>query len=211
MIEKLITQFGEELCPGPSSNPTLYITDAKQCRAHAITVGGKNIFDAMRAAYPDAKTDTAALSDTLIIASLATQEIKKAADFAGVVTVYHNRYLNIETQGSADVGYLLGSDPSAEYARDTITPPANGKWWAAPADASKIAVTNPYNTRTQAGMPPGAIVEPVYYRHQRRSRSRKVALLLLRLRQVRQVLLCDEPGRLQQQRQTEAGYRQLLG
>jgi UPF0755 protein len=160
VIEKLITQFGEELCPGPSSAPAQYITDAKQCRAHAFTVGGKNIFDAMLAAYPDAKTDVAALSDTLIIASLATQEIKKATDFAGVAAVYHNRYLNIETQGTADVGYSLGSDPSAEYARDTITPPTNGKWWAAPADASKIAVTNPYNTRTQSGMPPGAISNP---------------------------------------------------
>lgn len=160
VIEKLITQFGEELCPGPSSNPAQYITDAKQCRAHAITVGGKNIFDAMRAAYPDAKTDTAALSDALIIASFAVEEIKKASDFAGVAAVYHNRYLNIETQGTADVGYLLGSDPSAEYARDTITPPANGHWWAPVADASKVAVTNPYNTRTQAGMPPGPIANP---------------------------------------------------
>jgi len=136
VIEKLVTQFGVDLCPGPASNPAQYITSAKDCRAHAITVGGKNIFDALRAAYPDAKSDTIALNDALIIASFTIREIKNSSDFANVAAVYHNRYLNIESQGSADVGYKLGSDPSVEYARDTLTPPANGSggltWPATP-------------------------------------------------------------------------------
>jgi UPF0755 protein len=163
VIEKLLTQFGEELCPGPTSKPGAYISDAKLCRANAVQVppvNGKNIFDLMRAAYPDAKDDVTALNDALIISSFAVREINKASDLAGVAAVYHNRYLNIETQGTADVGFKMGSDPSAEYARDTEKPPTNGKWWSEVADANAVATTNPYNTRTQAGMPPGPIANP---------------------------------------------------
>lgn len=158
VIEKLLTQFGEELCPGPASKPDAYINDAKQCRANAVQIGGKNIFDLMRAAYPNAKDDVTALNDALVISSFAVREINKASDLAGVAAVYHNRYLNIETQGTADVGYKMGSDPSVEYARDTDKAPTDGKWWAdLKGDGNKISPNNPYNTYTQAGMPPGPI------------------------------------------------------
>ncbi|MDE3231309.1 MAG: endolytic transglycosylase MltG, partial [Chloroflexota bacterium] len=158
VVEKLLTQFGIDLCPGPASNPAQYSSDAKQCRAHAVTVGGKNIFDLMRAAYPDAKSDVVALNDTLVIASFTTREIRKSSDFAGVASVYHNRYLHSIGLLVGDVGLTFGSDPSVEYARDTLTSPANGKWWAdLNGDGHKIAPTSPYNTYNQNGMPPGPI------------------------------------------------------
>jgi cell division protein YceG involved in septum cleavage len=161
VIERLITQFGIALCPGPDNKPDTYITDAKQCRAHAVTIGGKNIFDLMRAAYPDAKTDVNALSDALIISSFAIREINKLSDLPGVAAVYHNRYLHSIGLLTGDVGLTFGSDPSVEYARDTLTPPANGKWWAdLKGPGSKIAPTNPYNTYNQPGMPPGPIANP---------------------------------------------------
>lgn len=160
VIERLVKQFGEELCPGPASQPDAYITDAKQCRANAVQVNGKNIFDVMHTAYPDAKSDVVALNDALIISSFAVREINKVSDLPGVASVYHNRYLNIETQGTKDVGFKMGSDPSAEYARDTETPPTDGKWWVVVSDANAVAVNNPYNTRTQPGMPPGPIANP---------------------------------------------------
>lgn len=164
VIEKLVSQFGIDLCPGPISNPALYITSASACRAHAIKVGGKNIFDLMRKAYPDAKDDVTALSDTLIIASFSAREIdskKDPTDFAKIVAAYHNRYINIETQGTADTGYKMGADPSVYYARDTLTPPTNGKWWVkSTTDLNLIAPKSPYNTYTQAGMPPGPIDNP---------------------------------------------------
>lgn len=158
VIEKLVRQFGIDLCPGPASNPAQYITSAKECRAHAITVGGKNIFDVMRAAYPDAKSDVVALNDTIIIASFTVREIRKSSDFAGVASVYHNRYLHSIGLLVGDVGLTFGSDPSVEYARDTLTPPANGKWWVdLNGDGHKIAASSPYNTYNQSGMPPGPI------------------------------------------------------
>lgn len=160
VIEKLVQQFGYEICPGPTSNPYMYITDAKQCHANAAQVNGKNIFDLMKAAYPDANNDVEALSDALIISSFAVREINNVKDLAGVAAVYHNRYLNIVNQGTADTGYKLGSDPSVEYARDTDKAPT-GKWWAdVGGDGNKISPNNPYNTYTQQGMPPGPIANP---------------------------------------------------
>lgn len=161
VIEKMVQQFGMELCPGPASNPAAYITDAKQCRANAVQVNGKNIFDLMKAAYPDAKDDVQALNDALIISSFAVREINNIKDLPGVAAVYHNRYLNIVNQGTADTGYRMGSDPSVEYARDTETPPT-GKWWAdlGGKSGNDVAPNNPYNTYTQDGMPPGPIANP---------------------------------------------------
>lgn len=160
VVEKMVKQFGEELCPGPASQPDQYITDAKQCHANAVQVNGKNIFDVMHAAYPDAKTDVQALSDALIISSFAVREVKYRKDIPGVAAVYHNRYLTIIGKANGDTGLIMGSDPSVEYARDTVTPPA-GKWWAdLHGDGNKIAPTNPYNTYTQSGMPPGPIANP---------------------------------------------------
>jgi cell division protein YceG involved in septum cleavage len=160
VIEKLLNQFGEELCPGPTSQPNAYLNDAAKCRANAAQVNGKNIFDLMRAAYPDAKDDATALNDALIISSFAVREIKDPKDLAGVAAVYHNRYLTIIGKASGDTGLLMGSDPSVEYARDTEKAPADGKWWAILTNGNKVATTNPYNTYTQAGMPPGPIANP---------------------------------------------------
>ena len=166
VVERLLTQFGEELCPGPASQPDAYINNAAKCRQNAVQIGGKNIFDLMRAAYPDAKDDVTALNDALIISSFAVEEIRSssginsshyAANLAGVTSVYHNRYLNIETQGTADIGYKMGSDPSVAYALYTQKPPTNGNWWVFSGDGNKLAPTSPYNTYTQAGMPPGPI------------------------------------------------------
>lgn len=160
VIEKMLTQFGNELCPGAAAQPSGYFTDAKLCRQDAVQINGKNIFDLMHAAYPDAKDDVTALNDALIISSFAVREINKASDLAGVAAVYHNRYLHSIGKLSSDTGLTFGSDPSVEYARDTEKAPADGKWWAVLTDGNKVAVNNPYNTYTQPGMPPGPIANP---------------------------------------------------
>lgn len=161
-VTRLLNQFGEELCPGPASQPDAYLNDAKQCRAHAVSINGKNIFDQMRAAYPDTKDDQSALHDALIIASFTAREINKTSDAPGVAAVYHNRYLHIIGKLAGDTGNL-GSDPSVEYARDNEHPPTNGKWWTNLNDSgNKIAASNPYNTYTQPGLPPGPIANPYW-------------------------------------------------
>ncbi len=175
VIETMLNALGEVLCPGPSSAPDQYILNQPQCKAHAITVGGVNIFTSMEKAY-FTTNDTLALYDTLTVAALAAREILHYSDAVGVANVYHNRYLAYLAQQNGntlgDTAGFMGSDPSAEYARDTDNPPGpNGKWWAPLADSgSKIDYGNPYNTEAPAanssstghpGLPPGPIAAPI--------------------------------------------------
>lgn len=165
VVEKMLNQFGEELCPGPANNPTAYIYDNAKCRQHAVTLNGKNIFDLMRATYSDTKDDVSAIRDMLIVSSFTAREIKNYKDAAGVAAVYYNRYLDIigAPNGPGDTGLLMGSDPSVEYARDSDNPPTDGKWWAALTDSGKnFSPNNPYNTYVQPGLPPSAIANPFW-------------------------------------------------
>jgi peptidoglycan lytic transglycosylase G len=158
VVEKMLDQFGIELCPGPDNAPKQYIYDAAQCRQHAATIGGKNIFDLMRKTYPDAKSDVAAIHDMLIMSSFAAREIKNRTDAAGVAAVYYNRYLSMMNAGAF---VTMGSDPSVEYARDNDKPPTDGKWWTPLKDSgNNISPNNAYNTYTQKGLPPGPIANP---------------------------------------------------
>lgn len=162
VVEKMLDQFGVELCPGPDNQPTAYINDAAQCRQHAATINGQNIFDLMRKTYPDAKSDVVAIHDMLIISSFAAREIKFRKDAVGVGAVYYNRYLSIIGKVSSDAGQLMGSDPSVEYARDNDKPPTDDKWWKPLVNVSgnNVSPNNPYNTYTQPGLPPGPIANP---------------------------------------------------
>lgn len=164
VIEKMLDQFGVELCPGPDNQPTAYIYDAAQCRQHAATINGQNIFDLTRAAYPDTKSDVAAIHDMLVISSITAREIKNYSDAPGIAAVYHNRYLAIIGKVTSDTGLLMGADPTVQYARDNDKPPPDGgKWWA-PLDNSGNAISpnNPYNTYVQPGLPPGPIANPFF-------------------------------------------------
>lgn len=174
VIEKMLFTLMEQICPSPTGAPDQYIYSQAQCKAHAISVNGVNLFTAAEKAY-FTTNDTQALYDTLIVASLTSREILSYKDAVGVATVYHNRYLDWVarqngTTALGDTAGFMGSDPSAEYARDTDNPPTNGKWWAPLADAgNKIDLSNPYNTEApppnggagNPGLPPGPIAAPV--------------------------------------------------
>jgi len=176
VIQTMLFTLMEQICPSPTGAPDQYIYTLALCKAHAITINGVNLFTAAEKAY-FTTNDTQALYDTLIVASLASREILHYSDAAGVATVYHNRYLDwvARQNGATEPGQtagFMGSDPSAEYARDTDNPPGpNGKWWAPLADSgSKIDLGNPYNTEAppsgssatgNPGLPPGPIAAPV--------------------------------------------------
>ncbi|HEU0026045.1 MAG TPA: endolytic transglycosylase MltG [Ktedonobacterales bacterium] len=164
VVEKMLDQFGIELCPGPDNKPNQYIYDAAQCRQHAATINGKNIFDLMRASYSDTKSDVGAIRDMLIMSSLTAREIKDYKDAPGIAAVYYNRYLHMIGKVASDTGLRMGADPTVQYARDNDKPPADGgKWWTPLADSgNNIAPNNPYNTYTQDGLPPGPIANPFW-------------------------------------------------
>jgi len=175
IIDKMLFTLMEQICPSPTGAPDQYIYSQATCKAHAISVNGVNLFTAAEKAY-STTNDTQALYDTLIVASLTSREILSYKDAPGVATVYHNRYADWVTlqNGGSQIGDTygyLGSDPSAEYARDTDNPPTNGKWWAPlTAAGNQTDYGSPYNTESpppnsstqgHPGLPPGPIAAPV--------------------------------------------------
>ncbi|MGO8947364.1 MAG: endolytic transglycosylase MltG [Ktedonobacterales bacterium] len=164
VVEKMLEETGSQFCPGPTSDPTEYIDTLADCKSHPAMIGSTSIFTSMESAY-HTNNDTQAIYDALTLASLAAREISNYSDAIGVISVYHNRYLyaiGASTNDGGTAGFL-GSDPSAEYARDSDNPPSNGQWWAPLADAGKnIDPKSDYNTETHAGLPPGPIANPVW-------------------------------------------------
>ncbi len=92
----------------------------------------------------------------VILASLVQREITNEKDAPGVAGVYWNRARNDVPNDTA--GYL-GSDPSVEYARDSLNPPA--KYWLPLQDSGKnVASNSPWNTYVNQGLPPTPICSP---------------------------------------------------
>ncbi len=159
VVKRLLSALGEKLCPGPDdAHLDVYIHDAAQCKAHAttVTVGSNtvSIFTEMEHHF-GTTDDVQALYDTLTLASLVVRISSSDADAAGVAAVYMNRYQASRTR--------LDADPTAQYARDTDSPPADGKWWSVLAAAAKdVDPGNPYNTANpdNKGLPPGPIAAP---------------------------------------------------
>ena len=152
-----------------------YLNDAAKCRANAAQVNGKNIFDLMRAAYPDAKDDVTALNDALIISSFAVREIKDPKDLAGVAAVYHNRYLTIIEQS---VRAILASSWVRSLV-DTLATQIRrrpSKWWAIwTATATKSRRTIPTTRIRRRGCRLAQLLTPTGPRlkvARRRSRSK---------------------------------------
>ena len=164
VVERMIEQLGVLLCPGPDDKPTAYINDKAQCVAHGANISTDqahplNIFTSMENAY-FTKDPVQALHDTLNVAGLTIREIRDYNDALGVATVYHNRLLGYLQKVDTDTYGYMGSDPSAQYARDTDSQPKDGHWWKELADSGqKVDPTSAYNTESgnHAGLPPSAI------------------------------------------------------
>jgi UPF0755 protein len=169
VIKRLLSAVGEHLCPGPDdAHLDAYLHDAAQCKAHAVQVGPNktSVFTEMENHF-GTKDDVQALYQTLTLASIVVREAgKNAEDIPGVASVYYNRYAlkdhgYVTPQGDTIVS--LDADPTAQYARDTDSPPADGKWWAELADqARNVDPGNLYNTANadHKGLPPGPIAAP---------------------------------------------------
>lgn len=172
VVNRLLTAFGEHLCPGPdATHLDAYLQDHGQCKAHAagVKIGDKSvdIFTEMEHRY-FTSDDVGALYDALIIGSLAARVSTNDADASGISAVYYNRYTASRNNGytlSADWVQNLGSDASAEYARDSDNAPRGGNWWAPLAgEGATISPDNPYNSDVpdNTGLIPGPIAAPTW-------------------------------------------------
>ncbi|HEX6123667.1 MAG TPA: endolytic transglycosylase MltG, partial [Ktedonobacterales bacterium] len=169
VINRLLVAFGEQLCPGPdAAHADAYLGDKAACKAHATKIGTTSIFTLMEKKYATSD-DTTALYRALTIASIVMREVSQSKpDIQKVTDVYYNRWL-VSTGALPgppnDMVANLGGDPTAQYARDTDTPPKDGVYWKAlNGAASSIAANNLYNTNNpiHKGLPPGPISAPVW-------------------------------------------------
>jgi UPF0755 protein len=102
--------------------------------------------------YDSVKNErTTVLTDaqTIILASIIEREAMFANDRPLVASVFVNR-LNI--------GMALGSDPTVMYALGFQSD--TKQWWKKDLTADDLLIDSPYNTRKNAGLPPGPISNP---------------------------------------------------
>jgi cell division protein YceG involved in septum cleavage len=169
-IKQMLTALGERLCPGPdAAHPDAYLADRAQCEAHAAKVGTKpaSIFAAMEQRY-FTNDDVRALYDTLIVSSLVVRISAFDDDASGIAGVYYNRYRASRGNPYAPSGDFVAyfdSPATAQYARDTKTPPPGGDWWEPLAGpGATIATDSAYNTTVpdNRGLLPGPIAAPTW-------------------------------------------------
>ena len=109
----------------------------------------KNNFDKKYALVKQTKTTSLTDAQTVILASIIEREASFEQDRPLASSVFVNR-LNL--------GMALGSDPTVQYAlgfqEDTKT------WWKKDLTADDLTINSLYNTRANAGLPPGPISNP---------------------------------------------------
>jgi UPF0755 protein len=116
---------------------------------NAVVTMMRSNFDKKYAGVENSKTTVLTEAQTIILASIIEREAMFQVDRPLVASVFVNR-LNIDM--------ALGSDPTVMYAlgfqADTKT------WWKKDLTADDLLVDSPYNTRKNAGLPPGPISNP---------------------------------------------------
>lgn len=106
----------------------------------------RNNFDKKYDSVKQMKTTNLTDAQTIILASIVEREASYATDRPLASSVFVNR-LNL--------GMALGSDPTVQYALGYQ--PDTKSWWKKDLTATDLTIMSPYNTRTNAGLPPGPI------------------------------------------------------
>ena len=103
-----------------------------------------------------AKQHQMSLYDLVTLASVVERETGKVEeDRPNIASVYWNRLYKV----NPEIGKLLQADPTVQYARDNQEKPA--KYWTPLQDSGgNVYPDSPYNTYTQAGLPPTPICSP---------------------------------------------------
>ncbi len=83
------------------------------------------------------------------LASILQREVVEADEKPIIASVFYNRLA---------AGMPLQTDPTIQYALGFDA--ASSSWWKAPLSLDDMAINSPYNTYTNAGLPPGPIASP---------------------------------------------------
>lgn len=128
--------------------PDTYLFPVKATVNDVITIM-KNNFDTKYQQAAADKTVSLTQIQAVILASIVQREAITPEDMRGVASVLENR-LNI--------GMPLGSDVTLEYVLGYQ--PVEKTWWKKDLTADDLQLNSPYNTRTNAGLPPTPISNP---------------------------------------------------
>jgi UPF0755 protein len=159
----MLNAFGEQLCPGPSNHPDIYLASEQQCEAHGAIIdqtNHKTIFDLLQKNYGN--TDSMNMADklyhALTIASIVEREARTHDDRQGIAAVYYKRYRvsTGELTQTPDPGLsLLQADPTLQYWLGTVSNP-----WPQLEKGGNQYDNNPYDTYMNEGLPPSPICAP---------------------------------------------------
>lgn len=104
----------------------------------------------------DVRVPNRSVHEIITMASIVQREAALAAEMPRISSVFWNR-LKQENFAAAGNGRLQ-SDPTVQYALGYSQ--QEQTWWRKELTADDLKVASPYNTREQAGLPPGPISNP---------------------------------------------------
>jgi cell division protein YceG involved in septum cleavage len=174
VINRLLNNFGEHLCPGPDNDPESsneYFHDKASCLKHAELTGDKgspDIFTVAKQKY--FQTDEVeALYKALTLSSIVIRESSSKnshEDAPKIADILYRRYLVSQGKLGFPAGgqvydyHCLDADPTVWYAYYSTTAPTKGYWDVA-GSPSQTAKDSPYNSYTQCtDLIPGPISAP---------------------------------------------------
>jgi peptidoglycan lytic transglycosylase G len=162
VIKQMLTLFGEQLCPGPTNQPDMYLTNEQQCETHGAVLdqtGQRTIFDLLQKDYgnSDSKSMADKLYHALTIGSIVEREARTHQDRQGIAAVYYKRYRASTGELTPPEGglSLMQADPTIQYWLGTTATP-----WPVLQQGGNQYPTSPYDTYQVEGLPPSPICSP---------------------------------------------------
>ncbi len=160
IISTMLDNLGEQLCPGPASNPTEYIYNQAQCMAHQATITLTSVPSQYTAnigkpigVFSSLTNHKETLKQALILASLAQREARTPVNYELVASTYYNRWKDIN---NGQTFGLLGADPAEQYYLGRNAGPTADPWAPLPDSPGNLP-NNPYNLYKTVGLPPSPI------------------------------------------------------
>jgi UPF0755 protein len=103
----------------------------------------------------DVRVPGADVHDIVTMASVVQREAANTEEMPLIAAVFWNR---LEEENGAETGNRLQADATVQYALGYSD--EEQTWWRKDLTLAELEVESPYNTRQNAGLPPGPISNP---------------------------------------------------
>jgi UPF0755 protein len=103
----------------------------------------------------DVRVPNRSVHEIVTMASIVQREAVLTDEMPRIAAVFWNR---LDPERGAETVGRLGADPTVQYALGYSQ--QEQTWWRKELTAENLAIASPYNTRENAGLPPGPIAAP---------------------------------------------------